>query len=139
MVELAFVLPVMALIVFGVLDLGRGYQLHLRAEAAAREGVAFAQLHPNHVVCLDGSDIVESVSAEEEGLADRPGFSVAVFGQDEHGTFVPIAGCDSDVAQPGERVRVEVTLTYDVLTPVVERVVGRTIDLTGDAEARVQG
>jgi FtsP/CotA-like multicopper oxidase with cupredoxin domain len=139
LIELALVFPVMALIVFGVLDLGRGYQLHLRAEAAAREGVAFAQIHPNHVVCADGPDIVASVSAEEEGLAQRPGFDVEVLAQDDSGAWVEISGCDGDGAQPGERVRVEVTVTYDVLTPIVERVVGATIDLTGDAEARVQG
>ncbi len=139
LVELALILPVMALIVFGVVDLGRGYQLHLRAEAAAREGVAFAQIHPNHVVCAGAPDIVERVSAEEKGLAEHPGFRVAVFGQDDGGAFVAVTGCDGKVAQPGERVRVEVTVTYDVLTPIVERVVGSTIDLTGDAEARVQG
>lgn len=138
-VELALLLPVMALIVFGVLDLGRGYRLQLRAEAAAREGVAFAQIHPNDMVCAATPDIVGSVSAEETGLAERPGFSVAVFGQDDGGAFVPITGCDGDVAQAGERVRVEVTVTYQVLSPVVERVVGSTIELTGDAEARVQG
>lgn len=138
-VELALILPVMALIVFGVLDLGRGYQLHLRAEAAAREGVAFAQIHPNHVVCAAAPDIVERVSAEEKGLSERPGFSVAVLAQDDGGAFVAISGCDGKVARPGERVRVEVTVTYHVLTPIVARVIGTTIDVTGEAEARVQG
>lgn len=137
--ELAFIVPVMALLVFGVLDLGRGYQMQLRVEAAAREGVAFAQVHPNKVVCAGAPDIVGRVSTEQDGLDQHPGFRVAVYGQDDGGAFVLITGCDGDVAQAGERVRVEVTVTYDVVTPVVERVVGSTIGLTGAAEARVQG
>lgn len=137
--ELAFVLPVMSLLVFGVLDLGRGYRMHLQVEAAAREGVAYAQIHPNDLECALGPDIIERVSAEEDGLAQRPGFRVAVYGQDDDGTFVPVTGCDGDVAESGERVRVEVTVTYDVLTPLVERAVGSTITVTGAAEARVQG
>lgn len=137
--ELALVLPVMALLVFGVLDLGRGYQMYLRVEAAAREGVAFAQIHPNDVDCASAPDIVGRVSAEEQRLAQRPGFRVMVHGQDDGGQFVPVTGCDGDIAESGERVRVEVTVTYDVMTPVVARVVGSEIDITGAAEARVQG
>lgn len=137
--ELAFILPVMSVLVFGVLDLGRGYRMHLQVEAAAREGVAYAQIHPNDVDCAPGPDIIGRVSAEEAGLAQRPGFRVAVYGQDDSGAFVPVTGCGSDVAESGERVRVEVIVTYDVLTPMVERIVGSTITVTGAAEARVQG
>ena len=139
LVELALILPVLSLLVFGVVDLGRAYQLHLRAEGAAREGISFAQIHPNDVVCTGAPDIVTRVSAEEAGLAERPGFGVAVSGQADGGAFVALEGCGGTVAGPGDRVRVEVTLGYDVLTPVVQRVVGRTIHLTGAAEARVQG
>lgn len=129
----------MAVLVFGVVDLSRGYQLHIRAENAAREGAAFAQIYPNDVSCPTGGDVIDRVAGEEAELADHAGFRVEVHGQDHDGDWVPITGCGGDVATAGERVRVDVTVTFDVLTPVVERIVGSTMDLTGSAEVRVQG
>lgn len=136
--ELALITPVMALLVFGVIDLARGYQLHIRAENAAREGAAYAQVHPNDVECPAVTDVLDRVSAEER-IATHPGFRLDVYGQDASGSWVPIEPrCGSTVASAGERVRVDVTVTFDVLTPIVERVVGDTIDLTGSAEVRAQ-
>lgn len=126
------------MLVLGVLDLGRAYQLQIRLENAAREGAVFAQIHPNDVTCGASGNIVDRLLTEEPGLDERPGFAVAVLADDGSG-LVPITGCGGEVAEPGERVRVEVTVTFEVLTPLVERAVGGAIDISGAAEVRVQG
>lgn len=136
-VELALIAPVMVLLVFGVIDLARGYRLQIQAENAAREGAAYAQVRPNDVDCASHPDIRERALAEESSLSSNPGFHLAVWGQNG-GSWQKITGCGGSVAEAKERVRVDVTVRFDVMTPIVERVVGGTIDLTGSAEVRVQ-
>lgn len=138
-VELAFIAPVLALIVMGVLDLARGYQLQIRLENAAREGAAFARVQPNDVSCPGDADIVGRVTAEEERIASQAGFRIVVLGEDAGGAMtVPVTGCGGTTVTSGERVRVEAIATFDVLTPMVERIVGSTIDISGAAEVEAQ-
>jgi hypothetical protein len=138
-VELALIAPVMVLLVMGVLDLGRGYQMQIRLENAAREGGAFAQLHPNDVSCDTGPDVEARVVAEEPGVSATPGFSIRVFGENSSGDLVEVTGCGGDTVDSGRRVRVDVSGTYHIMTPLVASVVGSSIEVTGDAEVRVQG
>lgn len=137
--ELALIAPVMAILVFGVLDLSRAYRMNIRLENAAREGGAYAQIFPNDVSCGTGSDIEDRVRAEEPLLASTPGFQIEVLGQDDDGAFVPLTGCTGTQGEPGERVRVLVRARYDIMTPLVASAVGSSLTLTGDAEVRVQG
>jgi hypothetical protein len=139
-VELALVAPVMVLLVFGVLDLATGYRMQIRLENAAREGAVFAQVRPNRVDgCADGKDIVSRVHAEDDGLASMP-IEVVVLTEDGLGAVVePVSGCSGSHGSPGKRQRVEVSAVFDVMTPMVERIVGDTIVITGAAEIEVQG
>lgn len=139
-IELALIAPVMVLLVFGVLDLARGYRMQIRLENAAREGAVLAQVQPNRVEgCADGQDIVSRVHAEDEGLTSMP-IEVVVLTEDSFGAVVrSVSGCDGSHVTPGTRQRVEVSATFDVTTPIVERVVGDTITITGAAEFEVQG
>ena len=139
-VELALIAPVMVLLVFGVLDLARGYRMQIRLENAAREGAVLAQVRPNRVDgCADGVDIVSRVHAEDEGLVSMP-IEVVVLTEDSLGAVeAPVSGCSGSHGSPGTRLRVEVSAAFDVLTPIVERVVGDTITITGAAEVEVQG
>jgi hypothetical protein len=134
-VELALIAPIMVMLVFGVLDLGRAYRTQIRLENAAREGAAVAQLVPNKVRDCPSSDIQERALAEDPDI----GFIVTVFGIDDDGNEAIMSGCTGDVAQAGERVKVEVSAEFEILTPLVANVVGDSITLTGDAEVRVQG
>lgn len=136
--ELALIAPVMVLLVMGVIDLARGYQMQIRLENAAREGAAFAQLDPNFVTCGTTGNIEDRALSEDEGMnAD-----IRVFAEDASGDFTDeILGCTGETrtVESGERVLVEASATFDVLVPMVERVVGSEIELTGSAEIEVQG
>lgn len=137
--ELAFIAPVMALIVMGVLDLARGHQMQIGLTNAAREGAALAQVRPNDVTCAGEDDITDRVMRESENLTGYADLSIAVFAEDASGDLtVPVLGCGGSTASAGERVLVEVTATFDVITPMVERVVGGSLDLTGSSEIEVQ-
>lgn len=134
--EFALLAPVMVLLVMGVVDLARGYQMQIRLENAAREGAAFAQIYPNDVTCGLWGTIVEHALSED---VDMPG-TVRVFGEDASGNLtVSVTGCGSDVVESGERVLVEVSQSFDVITPMIEDIVGSEIRLTGSAEIEAQG
>jgi TadE-like protein len=137
-VELALIAPVMVLLVFGVLDLARGYRMQIQLESAAREGASVAQMFPGRVDCPDArEDVVDRVHTEELGGERDLDTRVFLIGDD--GTDIPITGCTSDLAEPGDRVRVQVSTDFRILTPVVASVVGESIELTGGALVRVQG
>lgn len=137
--ELAFITPIMALLVMGVLDVALAYRMQIRLENAAREGSAHAVLNPNDVDCPVGMDITDRIIGEDD-VDDLPSFAITVLAEDFGGEpVVPVTGCGGTEAQPDERVRVEVAATYDVLTPLVERAVGSSIRLTGSSEIEVQG
>jgi Flp pilus assembly protein TadG len=55
LVELALVLPILLLIVFGVLDLGRIFFATINLTNAAREGVRYLTLHSNDVSNVSGA------------------------------------------------------------------------------------
>lgn len=138
--ELALITPIMAIIVMGIIDLTRGYQLQIRAENAAGEAAAFAQLHPNDVSCTDVDDVEGRAAAEDSGLAATPGYDVRVLAEDSSGDLsVPVTGCGGDEAVSGERVRVEVDVRFDLITPGVRSLLGDSMVLTGTAEVEVQG
>ena len=138
--ELALIAPVMILIVMGVLDLARGYQMQIRLENAAREGAAYAQLYPSRVSCATGDDIVSRATGEEAGVDETPDFAIEVLSEDADGNLtVPLTGCDGTPPEAGQRIEVRVSATFDVMTPMVERVVGDSIDISGAAEIEVQG
>lgn len=138
-VELALIAPVMVLLVLGVLDLGRAYQLHIQLENAASEGAGHAQLYPHDVECPAKRDIVDRVVAEQAGVSGRPGFGVRVRGQNSSGAYVDLTGCGGTTVRGGARVRVDVWADYQIVTPLVANVVGDQVRLTGSSEVRVQG
>ena len=138
--ELALVTPVLAMLVLGTLDATQCYRTQIRLENAAREGGAYAQVHPADVVCPDEQDIVERVLGEDEELSALTGFVVEVWRDDAAGDpTVPITGCGEPGAKAGERIRVEVSATHVVATPLVKRFLGSQLTVTGSYEVVVHG
>ncbi len=139
LVELALIAPVMMLLVFGVLDLTRAYRMQIRLENAAREGAAFAENHPNDVDCAGDDDIQGHVMAEDDSLSSLTNFTIEVW-TDTEGTSdmaLPITGCGGTYGDRGDRVRVDVRSDFAVMTPMIQRIVGSTIEITGSAMVEV--
>ena len=144
LVELALLLPVFALLVFGTVDVARAYRLNIRLEAAAREGVSFSQIYPNDVTCTgDANDVKDRVALEDPDLPTHPGYVVTAHRDVGGGTFVEYDICasegDTELVDAGERVRVDVAGTFDVITPFVGAIIGDPIGMSGSAEVVTQG
>lgn len=139
LVELALILPVFALLVFGTVDLARAYRLDIRLEAAAREGAGFAQVQPNDVRNCPGqlNDIFDVALAEEPDatfsvrVLDEGGISLAETCRSANPTLT------AQIAS-GEALTVEAQADFDVLTPLVQNLVGNTIRMSRTAEVRAQ-
>ncbi len=92
-VELALVLPVLLLVVFGVVDFGRMLHAQLRLSQAAREGARAAAL---------GADARTRVTRATPGL---------------DGVTTSVVGCVRDAVEIGD-AQVTVTYRFTFITPV---------------------
>ena len=144
-VEFALVMPLLALLVLGTVDLGRVFRLQSRLTNSAREGGVFAQFRPASVNagCDGGQSIVDRVLDEDAGLATVPGFDIDVLKKDAAtGGLTAYAGCgttSSVSVAPGDVVVVRVRASFSPLTPLVSALVGSTVTLTGRQEVVAQG
>jgi len=130
MVEFALCLPLLTLLVFGVVDLGRVYQLQVRLKNAARTGADFAQTdplsqEPFNPDCVDPNDIQFQVYAE----AGTTAYTVTVTPTEPNGcgTGVILSGATAPgnpVIPPGCPIKVDVSSPFTPLTPILGRFIG---------------
>lgn len=139
LVELALMLPFLAILIFGAIDLGRTYELKNTLTNMAREGGFYAQYFPTHVDntgtdCADGNNIVDRALAEEPDVDD---VTITVRNVT---TGVELTGCDTGTATGGDRIEVRATKSLTPFTPLLATVLdSETIEVSGQIEMAVQG
>ncbi|MBV8690012.1 MAG: pilus assembly protein [Actinobacteria bacterium] len=145
LVEFALVLPFLAMLVFGAIDLGRAFALRNELTNAAREGGRFAQFFPQQVEddSSSGSDCYKpnsiTYAATNEQASVSSNFTVSVSRLDTN-AVIPATTCvDPPTIVPGTHIKVSVSAPFRVLTPIVSRLTGQTITLTRSVEVVVQG
>jgi Flp pilus assembly protein TadG len=137
LVEFALVLPLLVLICLGTVDFGRAYARWNSVKNAAREGAAYAQLHPGRVsntgaTCANPNNIEWHVHNESDVVNT---FAVAVTRAD--GTTV--SGCNSgSVPASGSTIKVKATTTMSIITPFVSAVLGGDPTISASVAVRVQ-
>jgi Flp pilus assembly protein TadG len=126
LVEFAVILPLLALVAFGTVDLGRAYATVNQVKNAAREGAAYAQTHPARLAGT-GCTTPDSTEWHVRNEAGSAGTDFAVEVSTPGGTFtssdigcVPFAAA----ATSGQDVTVTVSTPFTVLTPLVRGVTG---------------
>jgi len=138
LVEFALVLPLLAMIVLGTIDLGRVFTLQNRLKNAAQEAAAYAQVFPTQVTnagtCTDPDNIPYKALQEDSGAAY--GFTVSAWNMDANSA---INGCHATTVSPGTHVKVTVQATFAALTPFVSVLIGSPMNVSGSSEVVVQG
>jgi Flp pilus assembly protein TadG len=120
-VELAFLLPILLIILLGVLDLGRVYYVMVALEAMAAEGATFAGIRPQPA---DVAEVQERAAAGSRGLVEVHPSVVRV----EYPATV----------QPGAAITVTVPLEFQFVTPFVSAMFENgTVELRGTAVGTV--
>lgn len=136
LVEFALLLPFLAILVFGTVDVGRGFQTKNRLTNMAREGAFYGQFAPTRVNGCTGDDVVDRAKAEDPSLAATATVTV----QRRVGTtLTTITGCQTATVNPGDTLVVKVTSPLKVLTPLVGAITGPSVTVGGLAEVVVQG
>jgi Flp pilus assembly protein TadG len=146
LVEFALVLPFLAILVFGVVDLGRVWQLQNRLSNASREGAAALQFAPRNVdaACAGGNNANDRSRQEEPSLAaaDGYGISVAKIAQPS-GVATTYTGCGTTSPLvsllPGEQVRVTARANFRLFTPIIGNLVGDPLIVRRSTDVVVQG
>jgi Flp pilus assembly protein TadG len=135
-VETVLVLPILALLVFGVLDFGRAYWVKIQLGGAAREGASYAQFFPAAVSCAAPDSINAKALAEEPSV---PGASHVTVVVTNLGTGLTITGCNSAKVAPGTTLRVQVQADVKFITPFVLISGGDGVTVSGYEDVKVQG
>ena len=147
LVELALILPPLALVVMSAIDLGRMARFQNELTNAAREGAAIAQYHPGWVgpgtagTCSinQGRNIVDRATFQNAKAAQKPDFKVTAR---EVGGTTWSAGCTNSMPPgvvPGDRVEVRVQARYGTFAPLTRMIWGSSVLLERSAYVEVLG
>lgn len=110
-VEMAMVTMLLALLTFGIADVGRAIFTNIGVQDAAQEGARFAAYNPP-----DGT--AASILAIEQRTTEST-------------TYPNLSNDDVQVeCVSGDSVKVTVTNTVDYITPVIAQLLGDSIDLS---------
>lgn len=102
LVELALMLPVLLLLVFGTIEIGRGFRTYIALNNAAREGARWLAAYPT-----DANGAIAIATAEAARVGLTPGQLTV--------TITPAQA----QYQAGDTVTVRVVCTYDLLAGAV--------------------
>ena len=132
LVEAAFVIPLLLLLVLGVVEYGfivnRGTLLNNAAREGGREAVFGSSQ----------SEIEQRVRDASPNL-NQADLTVTVTCKAADGTLCPGANYDAEW-EPGGSAIVRVDYVYQFITPITGMVgLGDTLDLTADVEMRIEG
>ncbi len=105
MVELALTLPLLFLILFGVIDLGRWSMAYVTIANASREGARFGMTDHTNSAGITTAANNEAIGVTFDGVVIECSLS---------GGSYSSANCGS--AQPGDRIRVTVNYTFQFAT-----------------------
>ncbi|SJZ44641.1 TadE/TadG family type IV pilus assembly protein [Selenihalanaerobacter shriftii] len=119
LVELALVLPVLLLILFGIVEFGRIFHTYLVISNAAREGAR------KGVITNNDSDIVAAVERAANPSLDLDGLQTNITPSEaERGR--------------GDPLRVEVSYKVDLFTPVITQILPDPFPLSDTVVMRIE-
>ena len=119
-VEFALVLPFLAILALGTVDLGRAFQLKNRLTNAAREGAVYGQFRP-----CDTTGIQTAVSDEDPNISGLTGYVATP----------TVSGCPNN---PTGNLTVTASAKMTILTPFVSAITGKSVTVSGTSTVVVQ-
>jgi hypothetical protein len=139
-VEFALCVPMLAILVFGLVDLGRAYTVAERARGAAREAAFYAASHPGQLHNVTGTACADPGNAEWRGSNEGAGSYTFKFSPD---LASPLTDCNPASLPtglgPGQPLRVTATTTMVLLTPLLGQMFGSPMKISATVCVDVQG
>lgn len=119
LVELALVVPVLLLLVLGIFEFGRLLNAYMTVQHACREGARLGMLGATDAE-------IEAVVASTAAVSlDTTRLTV--------GVSPPISARTSGVV-----MTVSVTYTFEVVVPLIDRILGASVPITSNLSMRVE-
>lgn len=116
LVEFAFVVPILIILVFGIIDFGVGLHSWITVTNAAREGARLGAVHGTQ------AEVITRVHDRASNL-------------DQANLDVVVTNAEGD---PGQAVRVQVDYEYDLITPLGSILRTPSLDLSATSEMRIE-
>lgn len=143
LLEFALVLPLLTMLAFGAVDLGRAYRTYGQLKSAAREGAFYAATHPGYQT----SQSYGFGSGSPGACPDPANIAFHAIGEGGHTDFVvtttPTLAIDCTDAPvglaPGSDITVKVTKpNFQFITPVFPAIFGN-LDISARITVVVSG
>ena len=114
LVEFAFALPVLLILLLGVLDVGRMYFTFLAIQNAAGEGALYAAINPKCVQISDGPECGDPNNALYRATHESPAGLV-----DWNRVTIEAEPADRTTLREGDPITIILHYEYDILTPLL--------------------
>ncbi|MEO6318644.1 MAG: TadE family protein [Acidimicrobiales bacterium] len=153
LIEFAIVLPLLAILICGVIDLGRAYHLKNQLKNAAREGAVYGQTHPLSRAEPPFSNDPDVPCANEQSIQARAYGELQQSGQASPENMViviePFTNCnvtivdgpDSDPIpdlDPTEELTVRASADFKLITPLISGFFGSPMNITESVKVEIQ-
>jgi Flp pilus assembly protein TadG len=129
--EFALLLPVLALIIFGLVDMARAMQSYVTIQEAARDGVRYAVT--GRIDCV-GPTIQNRENCIEQAVINRvdslnnTDTVVTTFRRWDYPTYADPA-TENNAGEQCDAVEVQVNYTYQPITPIFRTLVSNSISM----------
>jgi len=146
LIEFAIILPVLAILVCGVIDLGRAYHLKNQLKNAAREGAIYGQTHPLSQQIPPASTDSDDPCANLQSIQARAYGELQQSGQADPENLVvtvdPATTCNVSPADGSldstEELTVSARSDFSLITPIMGAIVGSPIVITETVTVEIQ-
>lgn len=120
-VEFALVLPILAALLFGIIDYGWIFINQARVANAAREGARFAVMNYKEADANKGADSIETYLATQvtENVKDTLPANLKNSFAD-----LKVTVTETDISTDNHKIEVEVSANIKLFTPIVSTVIG---------------
>jgi len=131
LVELAFVLPVLMLLVFGIIDFGMGLHSWIVLTNSSREGARLAVVHAPSDGSIDCSPLPAAGSIERKVCDTAVNLKAT-------NVTITVTNADPGVTKSGQPVTVKVDYQYHLITPFAYLMQLSTLSLSSTVQMRLE-
>lgn len=139
LVELALILPVLALLLLGVVDLGRGFFYSIRLSDAVKEGALYGVYHhtnvqnctPTPCASADPNNVTFHTTFESSGNLKLQPSDVVVRCYSAATPSIPLGSCNAAVS--GDTIEVRATYQFRPFTQQIIGIIGNSLPMTRTA------
>jgi Flp pilus assembly protein TadG len=131
LVELAFVLPVLMILVFGIVDFGMGLHSWIILTNSSREGARLAVTHAPSSGALHCSPLPAAGSIERKVCDTAVNLSAS-------DVTITVTNADPGVTKSGQPVTVKVDYQYHLITPFAYMIHKSTLTLSSTVQMRLE-